>query len=167
MTPAPVEPPPFPGDAGNVRIERNLFLKGTLYQLQPDDTWLALSNLIAKLWSDTAQFATEMGGQLKKATVAFEVSPPMLGVGYIIGPKVAANMFSGGLLAFMVLIPLIVMFGGAQVAAMSPSEIRHDYVLYIGAGAVAAGGFISLGRSTKFVPRGSSRNNRRRRPGRP
>jgi len=111
----------------------------------------AFFNLIAKLWNDTAQFAVDMGGQLKKATVAFEVSPPMLGVGYIIGPKVAANMFAGGLLAFVVLIPLIVMFGGAHVATMSPSEIRHDYVLYIGAGAVAAGGFISLGRSIPTI----------------
>jgi len=111
----------------------------------------AFFNLIAKLWAETAEFATEFGGQLKKATVAFEVSPPMLGVGYIIGPKVSANMLAGGLLAFVVLIPLITMFGGEHVAALSPGEIRHDYVLYIGAGAVAAGGFISLGRSIPTI----------------
>lgn len=111
----------------------------------------AFFNLISKLWSDTAEFTSNFGGHLKKATVGVEVSPPMLGVGYIIGPKVAANMLGGGLLAFVVLIPLIVMLGGPEVAKMSPSQIRHDYVLYIGAGCVAAGGFISLGRSIPTI----------------
>ena len=111
----------------------------------------AFLNLISRLWSDTATFASNFGGQLKKATVAFEVSPPMLGVGYIIGPKVSANMLAGGLLAFVVLIPLITMFGGPHVAEMSPGAIRHDYVLYIGAGCVAAGGFISLARSIPTI----------------
>jgi uncharacterized oligopeptide transporter (OPT) family protein len=43
------------------------------------------------------------------------------------------------------------MLGGPEVAKMSPGDIRHDYVLYIGAGAVAAGGFISLGRSIPTI----------------
>ena len=111
----------------------------------------AFLNLIGKLWSDTAMFANIVGGSLKNATVAFEVSPPMLGVGYIIGPKVSANMLAGGLLAFVVLIPLITMFGGPEVAAMSPYAIRSHYVLYIGAGAVATGGFIALGRSIPTI----------------
>lgn len=111
----------------------------------------AILNLINNLWSDTAQFASNVGGYLKKASIAFEVSPPMLGVGYIIGPKVSANMLGGGMLAFLVLIPLIAMFGGDKVAAMEPSEIRGHYVLYIGAGAVAAGGFIALGRSIPTI----------------
>ncbi|MBK9033480.1 MAG: oligopeptide transporter, OPT family [Myxococcales bacterium] len=111
----------------------------------------AFFNLISKVWADVASFKTEFGGQLKKATVAFEVSPPMLGVGYIIGPKVAATMLAGGLLAFVVLIPLIAMFGGPEIAAMSAGDIRGNYVLYIGAGAVATGGFISLGRSLPTI----------------
>ncbi len=111
----------------------------------------AVLNLITKLWHEVAAFTTNFGGQLKKATVAFEVSPPMLGVGYIIGPKVAANMVAGGLLAFVVLIPMIVMFGGPAVADLTPSQIRGRYVLYIGAGAVAAGGFIALGRSIPTI----------------
>ncbi len=110
-----------------------------------------LLNLIAKLWSDTANFPFTMWGKLKKASIAFEVSPPMLGVGYIIGPKVSANMLGGGLLAFVVLIPMIAMFGGDKVAEMSPHDIRQHYVLYIGAGCVAAGGFISLGRSIPTI----------------
>src|SRR5690349_5769588 len=111
----------------------------------------AVLNLINKLWADTSTFAADFWGRLKGATLSFEVSPPMLGVGYIIGPKVAANMMAGGALAFVVLIPLIAQFGGAEVAALDPYAIRTRYVLYIGAGAVAAGGFIALGRSIPTI----------------
>src|SRR3990172_7931792 len=100
----------------------------------------AILNLIAKLWSDTAHFAVGFWGKLKGAMLAFEVSPPMLGVGYIIGPKVAANMMAGGLLAFVILIPLIHLFGDAmlqpmypetvlRIAQMSPYQIRNAYIL--------------------------------------
>ena len=111
----------------------------------------AFLNLINKLWLDTAMFKDVVGEKLKKATLAFEVSPPMLGVGYIIGPKVSANMLAGGLLAWVVLIPLIAMYGGPEVQAMSPYAIRSHHVLYIGAGAVATGGFIALGRSIPTI----------------
>jgi putative OPT family oligopeptide transporter len=111
----------------------------------------AFLNLITKLWADTATFTLEFGGKLKKALIAFEVSPPMLGVGYIIGPKVAANMLAGGMLAFVVLIPLIAQFGGPAVAGMSPYALRNEYILYIGAGAVATGGFIALARSIPTI----------------
>ncbi|MBP8810546.1 MAG: oligopeptide transporter, OPT family [Kofleriaceae bacterium] len=107
-------------------------------------------NLISKLWADAATFTTNFHGHLKKVMVAIEVSPPMLGVGYIIGPRVAATMLAGGLLAFVVLIPLIAMFHPGA-ATMSPGQIRGEYVLYIGAGAVAAGGFISLARSIPTI----------------
>jgi putative OPT family oligopeptide transporter len=111
----------------------------------------AFLNLVTKLWADTAHFAMDFGGKLKKAMIAFEVSPPMLGVGYIIGPKVAANMLAGGMLAFVVLIPLIAHLGGPEVAAMSPYALRNEYVLYIGAGAVATGGFIALARAIPTI----------------
>ncbi len=117
----------------------------------------AFFNLITKLWADVAtytiEFTRDLGGKLVtfKGEVAAEVSPPMLGVGYIIGPKVAATMLAGGALAFMVLMPLITMVGGPEVAQMSSGDLRHDYILYIGAGAVATGGFISLGRSIPTI----------------
>ncbi|HVV85123.1 MAG TPA: oligopeptide transporter, OPT family [Kofleriaceae bacterium] len=108
--------------------------------------------LITKFWSpDGMAYQNDLGGHLKKASIEVDTSAPMLGVGYIIGPKVAANMLGGGILAFLVLIPLIAMFGGDKVAAMSPHDIRGHYVLYIGAGAVAAGGFIALGRSIPTI----------------
>ncbi|NJM92972.1 MAG: oligopeptide transporter, OPT family, partial [Rhodospirillaceae bacterium] len=110
----------------------------------------AFLNLVTRLWGDVSAFAIKVGG-LSKATVGFEVSPPMLGVGYIIGPRVAANMLGGGLLAFVVLIPLIAAFGGDSVAAMSVSQIRNEYILYIGAGAVATGGFIALARAIPTI----------------
>jgi putative OPT family oligopeptide transporter len=122
----------------------------------------AVLNLICRLWSDTASFATSFWGKLKGAVIAFEVSPPMLGVGYIIGPRVSANMLAGGLLAFVILIPLVHLFGDSmpepmypettlRIAEMSAYQIRNAYILYIGAGAVATGGFIALARAIPTI----------------
>ncbi len=119
-------------------------------------------NLIARLWSETASFAADFWGKLKGGRVAFDVSPPMLGVGYIIGPRVAANMMAGGLLAFLVLVPLVHLFGDSMptpmypetqlpIAQMSAYQIRSAYVLYVGAGAVATGGFIALARALPTI----------------
>jgi putative OPT family oligopeptide transporter len=101
------------------------------------------------------------GGYFKGGTVAAEVSPALLGVGYIIGPRIAAIMCAGGVLADLVLTPAIKFFGEGSTAAvspgiipiseMSPDDIRDAYVLYIGAGAVAAGGIISLARSLPTI----------------
>jgi putative OPT family oligopeptide transporter len=122
----------------------------------------SILNLILKLWADTSQFVTDFWGKLKGGTLAFEVSPPMLGVGYIIGPRVSANMMAGGSLAFLILIPLIRIFGDAmpnpmfpetvrRISEMSAGQIRNAYILYIGAGAVATGGFIALGRALPTI----------------
>ena len=85
----------------------------------------------------------------------------MLGVGYIIGPRIASIMCAGGVLAYLVLIPAIKFFGEAAtgviapgtvpISQMGPDDIRSAYVLYIGAGAVAAGGIISLFRSLPTI----------------
>ncbi len=90
----------------------------------------------------------------KGGSVSVEVSPELLGVGYIIGPKIAGVMCAGGVLAYLVLIPAIKIFGEGLTAPMfpattlirdmAPHEVRNAFVLYIGAGAVAAGGIISL-----------------------
>ncbi|ATB47694.1 OPT family oligopeptide transporter [Corallococcus macrosporus] len=99
---------------------------------------------------------------LKSATLSTEVSPELLGVGYIIGPRVAAITFAGGVLSYLILIPAISFFGGGLetpllmhngqlIRDMSPDEIRNAYVLYIGAGAVATGGLISLIRSLPTI----------------
>ena len=88
------------------------------------------------------------------AVVACEASPVLMGVGYIIGTRIASVMVGGGILAALVLTPAIAFFGQGTAAAifpgtvpipkLTPAEIHRTYVLYIGAGAVAAGGIISL-----------------------
>ncbi|HYK00294.1 MAG TPA: oligopeptide transporter, OPT family [Thermoanaerobaculia bacterium] len=101
-------------------------------------------------------------GHFNAASVAVEVSPELLGVGYIIGPRIAAIMCAGGVLAYLVLIPMIKYFGSALtvplapattqlIRDMGPGAIRNEYILYIGAGAVAAGGIISVFRSLPVI----------------
>ncbi|HEX9295118.1 MAG TPA: oligopeptide transporter, OPT family [Polyangiaceae bacterium] len=98
---------------------------------------------------------------LKGGAFSIEISPELLGVGYIIGPRIAATLGAGGVLAYLVLIPAIKFFGENLVGPlppgtipirdMGPHQIRSAYVLYIGAGAVAAGGIISLFRSLPTI----------------
>ena len=77
------------------------------------------------------------------AAIGTQVYPAVLSVGYICGPKIASYMFGGGLLSWMFIIPIICMFGGFSGDA-DASDIWRNYVRYIGAGALAAGGIISL-----------------------
>jgi putative OPT family oligopeptide transporter len=101
------------------------------------------------------------GPPLNAGSIGAEVNPALLGVGYIIGPRIASIMAAGGVLAYLVLIPAIKFFGEGMatplppgdvpISAMGPNDIRGAYVLYIGAGAVAAGGIISLFRSLPTI----------------
>jgi putative OPT family oligopeptide transporter len=99
---------------------------------------------------------------IKGGSIALENNPALLGVGYIIGPYISGIMMAGGVLSYLVLIPMIKFFGSAatspiapelskNIADMSPGNIRSAYILYIGAGAVAAAGMISLGRSLPTI----------------
>lgn len=89
---------------------------------------------------------------LKGAGFGIDVLPALAGVGYICGIKIAGYMFSGGIIAWFVLMPLIALFGADAIIppsdkvinAMSVNEIWSSYIRYVGAGAVAAGGIISL-----------------------
>ncbi|MFJ7747723.1 OPT family oligopeptide transporter [Peribacillus sp. NPDC097295] len=90
----------------------------------------------------------------KNAVVGLDAFPSLLGVGYIIGPRVAGQMIGGGLLAWIVLIPAISFFGSGSTTPIFPSEVPiseldawgiwDNYIRYIGAGAVATGGLITL-----------------------
>lgn len=102
------------------------------------------------------------GKPFAAGSVSAEISPELLGVGYIIGPRIASIMCAGGVLAYLVLIPLIKFFGDGLLSPlapeatrlikdMSPGQIRSAYILYIGAGAVAAGGIVSLARSMPTI----------------
>ncbi len=109
-------------------------------------------NLALKGWKDVAEkvFKTPF----KAGSVSVEVSPALLGVGYIVGPYIGGLMAGGGVLSYLLLIPLIKFFGEGlsgplapgtiPISEMGPAQIRGAYILYIGAGAVAAGGIISL-----------------------
>jgi putative OPT family oligopeptide transporter len=108
------------------------------------------------LWKKTPAFVTGHGAAYPSATLAADVTPEYLGVGYIIGPRIAGVLFGGGVLSYLVLIPLVSIIGdalptvlkpgvgGKLISAMSPGEIRLGYTRYIGAGAVAAAGLITL-----------------------
>lgn len=111
----------------------------------------------------------------KGGSISLENNPALLGVGYIIGPRIAGIMFAGGALSYLVLIPMIVYFGEMLTVPLAPEtkntikdlfsipaeggysiakgirNIQSSYVLYIGAGAVAAGGMISLARSLPTI----------------
>jgi len=112
-----------------------------------------------KGWKDTPEKV--FGAPFKAGSISAEISPALLGVGYIIGPRIASIMCAGGVLAYLVLIPAIKFFGSGMttplapgtvpISEMGPSDIRGAYVLYIGAGAVAAGGIISLFRSLPTI----------------
>ena len=119
------------------------FAAGLLYKV---------TNVSFRGWKDIVNF--EFGAPLRSGSIGAEVSPELLGVGYIIGPRIAATMAAGGVLSFLMLIPMIKFFGDALatplapatklIRDMAPMQIHSAYVLYIGAGAVAAGGLISL-----------------------
>ncbi len=112
-----------------------------------------------KLWKEEPKHI--FGEPFKGGSVSAEISPELLGVGYIIGPYIAGLMVGGGVLAYLVLIPAIQFFGGTTDVAlapgtipiknMKPDDIRGAYILYIGAGSVAAAGIISLFRSLPTI----------------
>ena len=100
-----------------------------------------------------------------KGEIGMEVYPALLGVGYIVGPQIASYMFVGSLIGWMVIIPLICLFGpdtwlypadvGTTIAdlyaAGGAAKIWSTYVKYIGAGAIATGGIISLIKSLPLI----------------
>ena len=112
-------------------------------------------------------FPSEIGHAFKNysgAQIGMQVLPALGGVGYICGPKISSYMFAGGTLSWFVLMPMIALFGGDAVIfpasvsvnellAESPSLLWSNYIKYIGAGAVATGGIISLIKSLPLIVR--------------
>ena len=99
---------------------------------------------------------------LKAGKLSLESDPTLLGVGYIIGPYISSIMLGGGILSYLILIPMIKYFGmflenplapstKVLISNMEPDEVRGAYILYIGAGAVATAGIISLVRSLPTI----------------
>jgi putative OPT family oligopeptide transporter len=124
-------------------------------------------------------FRTEIGhsfartGLFPNATVNVDISPEYMGVGYVIGPRIAGTMVAGGVLSWLVLLPLMTIMGNAiptpfppftpanalnpatgqpyLFSEMSPGQIWSAYIRYIGAGAVLAAGLITLGRTLPTI----------------
>jgi putative OPT family oligopeptide transporter len=122
---------------------------------------LAYKSLMSafKMWKEVPEKV--FGAPFKGGSISAEISPELLGVGYIIGPYIGGLMVGGGVLAYLVLIPAIKFFGDSLqaplapgttlISEMSPDEVRSAYVLYIGAGSVAAAGIISVIRSLPVI----------------
>lgn len=119
--------------------------------------WGVIVGVAYKLCSNAFFFWNEVASWRIKpyhdTVVSVDATPALLGVGYIIGARISAMVFAGGALAWWVIIPLIRMFGmgdvtifpsSTMISQMSSEEIWSNYVRYIGAGAVAIGGMISL-----------------------
>ena len=115
-------------------------------------------------------FPTAIGRSLGRtslfpnATLNVDISPEYMGVGYVIGPRIAGVMFAGGVLSWLVLLPLLSIMGnymtvpfppvpasGLRIDQMTPNQLWSAYIRYTGAGAVLAAGLITLGRTIPTI----------------
>jgi len=111
-----------------------------------------------KLWKETASWIVT---GIKGMEIGMDLTPALLGVGFIIGPQIASYMLAGAVLGYLVISPLIAFIGANLnvpvppadniISMLSPGEIRSYYIRYIGAGAVAIGGLISLLHASPIV----------------
>ncbi len=116
-----------------------------------------------RLWGESVFVSM---GALHKASIGAELSPLFLGVGYLIGARIAAIMLAGGLLAWMVLIPLFDLLSGSSAGALlglpgdlagrDAWEIWRGHVRFVGAGAVACGGLWSIARAAPVMWRAAA-----------
>src|SRR5262245_3528219 len=134
--------------------------------------WKSLS-WVFNLFRQDVGYTFPRTSQFPNATIDIDISPEYLGVGYVIGPRIAGTMFAGGVLSWLVLLPLLSILGnyitvpfppihpnfannpatGAPflISEMSPSQLWSAYIRYIGAGAVLAGGLITLARTIPTI----------------
>lgn len=134
--------------------------------------WKSLS-WIFNLFLAEIGFSTSRTSQFPNATLNVDISPEYLGVGYVIGPRIAGTMFAGGVLSWLVLLPLLSILGAYitvpfppihpnfamnpatgqpyLISEMAPGQLWSAYIRYIGAGAVLAAGLITLGRTMPTI----------------
>ncbi len=124
---------------------------GALYKI--------LMNML-KTWSESVNY--DFQRFLKGGTIGIDATPALLGVGYIIGPRIAALMLSGAVLGYLGIGPLIAFIGDQipgviispgdiPISEMDSSQLRNFYIKYLGVGAVAVGGFVSLIKSFPVI----------------
>jgi putative OPT family oligopeptide transporter len=125
--------------------------------------WKALSWII-QLFPTTIGSSMSRTSVFPNATLNVDISPEYMGVGYVIGPKIAGVMFAGGVLSWLVLLPLLTILGnymtvpfppvpasGLRIDQMSPGQLWSAYIRYTGAGAVLAAGIITLARTIPTI----------------
>jgi putative OPT family oligopeptide transporter len=134
--------------------------------------WKSLS-WVFNLFAKELDYSTPRSSQFPNATLNIDISPEYMGVGYVIGPRIAGTMFAGGVLSWLVLLPLLSILGAYipvpfppihpnfannpatgmpfKILEMSPGQLWSAYIRYIGAGAVLAAGLITLGRTLPTI----------------
>jgi putative OPT family oligopeptide transporter len=134
--------------------------------------WKALS-WVFNVFLQELDYSTPRAAQFPNATLNIDISPEYMGVGYVIGPRIAGTMFAGGVLSWLMLLPLLTILGGYitvpfppihpnfalnpatgrpfLISEMSPAQLWSAYIRYIGAGAVLAAGLITLGRTLPTI----------------
>jgi putative OPT family oligopeptide transporter len=125
--------------------------------------WKSLS-WIVQLFRTVVGYSMARGSFFPNATLNVDISPEYLGVGYVIGPRIAGVMFAGGVLSWIVLLPMMTLMGnympgpfppvpagGLRIAQMGAAQLWSAYIRYTGAGAVLAAGIITLGRTIPTI----------------
>lgn len=134
--------------------------------------WKALS-WVFNIFLTELDYSTPRSSQFPNATLNVDISPEYMGVGYVIGPRIAGTMFAGGVLSWLVLLPLLSILGAYipvpfppihpnfannpatgmpfKILEMGPAQLWSAYIRYIGAGAVLAAGLITLGRTLPTI----------------
>jgi putative OPT family oligopeptide transporter len=134
--------------------------------------WKALS-WVFNIFLTELDYSTPRTSQFPNATLNIDISPEYMGVGYVIGPRIAGTMFAGGVLSWLMLLPLLSILGSYirvpfppihpnfannpatgmpfLISEMSPPQLWSAYIRYIGAGAVLAAGLITLGRTLPTI----------------
>ena len=134
--------------------------------------WKALS-WVFNIFLTELDYSSPRGSQFPNATLNIDISPEYMGVGYVIGPRIAGTMFAGGVLSWLVLLPLLSILGAYipvpfppihpnfannpatgtafKISEMSAAQLWSAYIRYIGAGAVLAAGLITLGRTLPTI----------------
>jgi putative OPT family oligopeptide transporter len=144
--------------------ERGGALARTVFQgLGLGALWKGLS-WIVQVFPTAVGHSFARTGTFPNATLNVDISPEYMGVGYVIGPRIAGVMFAGGVLSWMVLLPLLSILGnyltvpfppvpasGLRLDQMTPNQIWSAYIRYTGAGAVLAAGLITLARTLPTI----------------
>ncbi len=159
---------PYPEGAACADVliagERGGALAATVFMgLAVGAVWKSLS-WIVQLFRTAIGYSMSRTSFFPNATLNVDISPEYLGVGYVIGPRIAGVMFAGGVLSWMVLLPLLSILGnympgpfppvpasGLRIADMSAPQLWSAYIRYTGAGAVLAAGIITLARTIPTI----------------